>query len=66
MMTEHGEVMMQSAQNKSDDDIGWILPARRLQDELGMAIAYQADVKTVLQAPDGQKLEMTRHQGLTF
>eukprot|EP00974_Lingulodinium_polyedra_P060305 5813085-Lingulodinium_polyedra.AAC.1 len=66
VMTEHGEVMMQSVQNKSDDDIGWILPVCRLQDDLGMAIAYQADGKTVLRAPDGQKVDVSRHQGLTF
>eukprot|EP00974_Lingulodinium_polyedra_P064299 6210474-Lingulodinium_polyedra.AAC.1 len=31
-----------------------------------MAIEYQADGKTVLRAPDGQKVEMSRHQGLIF
>eukprot|EP00974_Lingulodinium_polyedra_P060298 5812668-Lingulodinium_polyedra.AAC.1 len=31
-----------------------------------MAIEYQADGKTVLRAPDGQKVEVSRHQGLTF
>eukprot|EP00974_Lingulodinium_polyedra_P109387 10584657-Lingulodinium_polyedra.AAC.1 len=52
---QHEEVMMQSVQNKSDYDIGWVLPVCRLQDELGVAIEYQADGKTVLRAPDGQK-----------
>eukprot|EP00974_Lingulodinium_polyedra_P015474 1498405-Lingulodinium_polyedra.AAC.1 len=38
IMTERWEVMMQSVQNKSDYDIGWVLPVCRLQDEFGMAI----------------------------
>eukprot|EP00974_Lingulodinium_polyedra_P079929 7741218-Lingulodinium_polyedra.AAC.1 len=31
-----------------------------------MAIEYQADGKPVLRAPDGQTVEMSRRQGLSF
>eukprot|EP00974_Lingulodinium_polyedra_P113432 10980919-Lingulodinium_polyedra.AAC.1 len=48
MMTEHGEVMMQNNQPRSDINIGWILPVCRLQDELGLGVEYQTGGKTFL------------------
>ena len=52
-MTDDGEPMMQNNLHRHDFDTGWIIPACRVQDKLGMGVAYQTDGKTFLATPDG-------------
>eukprot|EP00974_Lingulodinium_polyedra_P128337 11205660-Lingulodinium_polyedra.AAC.1 len=56
--------MMYHGHPKTEYDIGWILPIRRLQDERGPAVNTNRMEND--RNADGQKLEMRRYQGLTF
>ena len=65
-MTKYGEVMMKSGINGSENDIGWILPVTRIQDEFGMQTLYKHDGSAVLIAPNGEQIPFRKHQGLNF
>ena len=65
-MNEYGELMMEEDGTPTQSDIGWILPVSRLQNELGIGVAWNPDGSADLLRGNGVRTKLIIDDGLTF